>query len=247
MRLDLYLVETGLASSRERAKTLIKSGSVTIDGVVCTKPAEEVGENPQDSEIAVTEPLKYVSRGGYKLEFALIAFDINVKDFICLDIGASTGGFTDCLLQNGASSVIAVDVGTNQLHESLKNDERVKSLEQSDFRKFDNAHFADIKLDLIVCDVSFISITKVIPAITGIMNEKTRALLLIKPQFEIKGRHKNGIIRDKAKRKQAVETVVSFAEAAGLKVLGVKECPFTGKDGNIEFFMLCEKCEKAIL
>jgi 23S rRNA (cytidine1920-2'-O)/16S rRNA (cytidine1409-2'-O)-methyltransferase len=240
MRLDLYLVEAGFASSRERAKTLIKSGSVTVDGAVCTKPAEEVNEN---SDTAVTEPLKYVSRGGYKLEFALTAFDIDVKNLICLDIGASTGGFTDCLLQAGASSVIAVDVGSNQLHESLKSDSRVKSLEQSDFRKLDNEYFRDIKLDFIVCDVSFISITKVIPAIADVMNKGTRALLLIKPQFEIKGRHKNGIIRDKAKRKQAVETVTSFAEAAGLKVMGVKECPFTGKDGNIEFFMLCEKAK----
>jgi 23S rRNA (cytidine1920-2'-O)/16S rRNA (cytidine1409-2'-O)-methyltransferase len=242
MRLDLYLMETGLVSSRERAKTLIKSGAVTIDGTVCTKPAEEVTGN---SDVAVTEPLKYVSRGGYKLEFALTAFDINVKDFICLDIGASTGGFTDCLLQKDASSVIAVDVGSNQLHESLKNDERVKSLEQSDFRNIDNSYFTDTKLDLIVCDVSFISITKIIPTITDIMNEKTRSLILIKPQFEIKGKHKNGIIRDKAKRKQALETVTSFAEAAGLAVLSIKECPFTGKDGNIEFFMLCKKGERS--
>jgi 23S rRNA (cytidine1920-2'-O)/16S rRNA (cytidine1409-2'-O)-methyltransferase len=243
MRLDLYLVEAGLASSRERAKTLIKSGAVTIDGAVCTKPAEEVSKK---ADIAVTEPFKYVSRGGYKLEFALSAFNINVKKFICLDIGASTGGFTDCLLQNGAKSVIAVDVGTNQLHESLKSDERVRSLEQSDFRNIDNSYFGEIEIDFIVCDVSFISITKIIPAIIGVMNEKTQALMLIKPQFEIKGRHKNGIIRDKAKRKQVVSDVTAFSESAGLKVLGIKECPFTGKDGNIEFFMLCKKAKRLI-
>jgi 23S rRNA (cytidine1920-2'-O)/16S rRNA (cytidine1409-2'-O)-methyltransferase len=238
MRLDLYLVESGLASTRERAKTLIKSGSVTIDGNICTKPAAEV---TQAADVDVTAPLKYVSRGGYKLEYALKAFEIDVNDAVALDIGASTGGFCDCLLQHGAKSVTAVDVGSNQLHETLKNDKRVKSIEQSDFRNLDPSVLGDVKLDLIVCDVSFISITKILPSIISVMSTGTQALILIKPQFEIKGRHKNGIIRDRQKRQQAVETVTSFAEAAGLKVVGVNECPFTGKDGNIEFFMLCAK------
>jgi 23S rRNA (cytidine1920-2'-O)/16S rRNA (cytidine1409-2'-O)-methyltransferase len=218
------------------ANCTVTSGAA--DGTKVNSSTAVARPNP---EITVLSPLKYVSRGGNKLEFALGTFAIDVAGFSCLDIGASTGGFTDCLLQHGAKSVCAVDVGTNQLHESLKSDSRVRSFEQSDFRNLDSSILDGANLDFIVCDVSFISITKIIPAIINIMPSGSRSLLLIKPQFEIKGRHKNGIVRDEKQQKAAVRTVIDFAAAAGLKVLGVKECPFTGKDGNVEFFMLCER------
>ncbi|MDR0903679.1 MAG: TlyA family RNA methyltransferase [Ruminococcus sp.] len=231
MRLDLYLAENGFAESREKAKTLIKSGAVTVDGRVCTKPAFETN----NEEIKISTPLKYVSRGGYKLEFALDSFSVDPRGKICMDIGASTGGFTDCLLQRGAKRVIAVDVGTAQLHPSLLADPRVTSIEQADFRGLN--HEGE-PIDLFVCDVSFISATKILPGLKNLMGENSRALILIKPQFEIKSRRKNGIIKDKKQRAEAVSGVIAAAEALGLKNHGVKECPFTGKDGNIEFFLM---------
>jgi 23S rRNA (cytidine1920-2'-O)/16S rRNA (cytidine1409-2'-O)-methyltransferase len=232
MRLDLYLVKHGLTESRERAKELIKSGAVALEGQIITKPAFEVF----DEKIEITASQKYVSRGGYKLEFALQAFDLDTADLVCMDIGASTGGFTDCLLQSGAKLVYAVDVGTAQLHPSLKSDPRVISAEQTDFRKLEAAAFPPI--DLFVCDVSFISATKILPALKSLMHSSSKALILIKPQFEIKGRHKNGIIKSKSEREKAVENVLEAAKALGLEPKGVKECPFTGKDGNIEYFLL---------
>jgi 23S rRNA (cytidine1920-2'-O)/16S rRNA (cytidine1409-2'-O)-methyltransferase len=242
MRLDIYLVENGFETSRERAKTLIKSGAVTLNGKVITKPAEEV---PEETVINITDPLKYVSRGGYKLEFALSAFDIAVTDFTCIDIGASTGGFTDCLLQHGAKRVYAVDVGTAQLAEKLRSDPRVVSIEQTDIREISNSNriFTEsceiITCDFITCDVSFISITKILPDIYALMvNYKIpSALLLIKPQFEIPGRHKNGIIRGGTEREKCVTSVLTACEALGLRKKGLAECPVNGKDGNVEYFL----------
>ncbi|MDR0986975.1 MAG: TlyA family RNA methyltransferase [Ruminococcus sp.] len=231
MRLDLYLAENGFAESREKAKTLIKSGAVAVGGRVITKPAFEA----EDEEVKVLSPLKYVSRGGYKLEFALDSFAVDPTGKICMDIGASTGGFTDCLLQRGARRVIAVDVGTAQLHPSLLADPRVVSIEQADFRSL---NYAGEKIELFVCDVSFISVTKILPALKNLMAKDSHALILIKPQFEIRSRRKNGIIKDNRERAEAVKNVIAAAEALGLKNAGVKECPFTGKDGNIEYFMM---------
>jgi 23S rRNA (cytidine1920-2'-O)/16S rRNA (cytidine1409-2'-O)-methyltransferase len=310
MRLDIYLVEKGFAESREKAKTLIKSGAVAVDGRVITKPAEDImceggetfgsggifvdgehyrggescggGETSVNSElcmsgetsgnrepcpkIEILNPLKYVSRGGYKLEFALENFSVNPGGKTCMDIGASTGGFTDCLLKRGARRVIAVDVGTAQLHPSLKADPRVVSIEQSDFRKLDfsgefsrehsegitSGHSVGITrelsegitkelsgepINLFVCDISFISAVKILPGIRELMKGDSRALILIKPQFEIFGRRKNGVIKSERDRKAAVKNVLNAAEALGLETIGVKECPFTGKDGNIEYFL----------
>ncbi|MDR0974946.1 MAG: TlyA family RNA methyltransferase [Ruminococcus sp.] len=246
MRLDLYLVQKGFAESRERAKTLIKSGAVAVDGRIITKSAEDIptgqitptdGSNTANipaPEIEILSPLKYVSRGGYKLEFALDSFSVFPKDKICMDIGASTGGFTDCLLQRGARRVYAVDVGTAQLHPTLFADPRVISLEQSDFRTLE---FSGEAIDLFVCDVSFISVTKILPGIFALMGSGSSALILIKPQFEGAGYRKNGVIKDKRERLKAVTNVVSEAEAFGFAKMAVKECPFTGKDGNVEYFL----------
>jgi 23S rRNA (cytidine1920-2'-O)/16S rRNA (cytidine1409-2'-O)-methyltransferase len=236
------MIENGYEKSRERAKVLIKSGAVTVNGVVSTKPAEDV---PETAVINVTEPLKYVSRGGYKLEFALKHFNIDVTDFTCIDIGASTGGFTDCLLQHGAKQVYAVDVGTNQLAPKLCADPRVISLEQTDFREIGNTNrYFPKSFDLVTCDVSFISVTKILPHIYALLTRtasKTSpppsALLLIKPQFEIPGRHKNGIIRSKHERERAVENVLAACKTLGLHNKGFAECPVNGKDGNIEYFL----------
>jgi 23S rRNA (cytidine1920-2'-O)/16S rRNA (cytidine1409-2'-O)-methyltransferase len=247
MRLDLFLLEKGFETSRERAKTLINAGSVTVDSKIITKPSFDVDD---EAHVEISEPLKYVSRGGLKLEFALHAFNIDAANSVCLDIGASTGGFTDCLLKHGAKLVYAVDVGTNQLAPALKNNTRVVSYEKQNILS-DFADFADIAgdfpheaADLIVCDVSFISVTKILPRIKTLMgmsmstNEKCSALVLIKPQFEIPGRHKNGIIKSAKERAQAVDNVKNTATALGLNVCGIKECPVSGKDGNVEYFML---------
>jgi 23S rRNA (cytidine1920-2'-O)/16S rRNA (cytidine1409-2'-O)-methyltransferase len=264
MRLDVYLVEHGFEKSRERAKALITAGAVKIDGTVITKPAYDVsggkdtpnsvsdGDNTSNYMIEITDTLKYVSRGGYKLEFALKAFNINANNTICIDIGASTGGFTDCLLQHGAKCVYAVDVGTDQLDPKLKSDSRVVSLEQQNIL---SEVFAGMSAksaastasaspvlpdnaDIIVCDVSFISVTKILPRIKQLMSTDSKALVLIKPQFEIKSRRKNGVVRDKKEREKAVQNVTESSLALGLSVLGVKECPVNGKDGNVEYFML---------
>jgi 23S rRNA (cytidine1920-2'-O)/16S rRNA (cytidine1409-2'-O)-methyltransferase len=230
MRLDIYLAEKGFAESREKAKTLIKSGAVAVNGMVITKPAFEV----EDIDVEILNPLKYVSRGGYKLEFALDSFEVNPEGKVCMDIGASTGGFTDCLLQRGARCVVAVDVGTAQLHPSLLSDPRVISIEQSDFR---GLKFSGEPINLFVCDVSFISVTKILPGIRELMRGDSRALILIKPQFEILGRRKNGVIKNERERKAAVNNVLETLVALGLENTGVKECPFTGKDGNVEYFL----------
>jgi 23S rRNA (cytidine1920-2'-O)/16S rRNA (cytidine1409-2'-O)-methyltransferase len=193
--------------------------------------------------------LKYVSRGGYKLEFALKAFNINANNTICIDIGASTGGFTDCLLQHGAKCVYAVDVGTDQLDPKLKSDSRVVSLEQQNILSevfagvsaksaASTASALPDNADIIVCDVSFISATKILPRIKQLMSIDSKALVLIKPQFEIKSRRKNGVVRVKKEREQAVQNVTESSLALGLSILGVKECPVNGKDGNVEYFML---------
>jgi 23S rRNA (cytidine1920-2'-O)/16S rRNA (cytidine1409-2'-O)-methyltransferase len=243
MRLDLFLLQKGFEKSRERAKVLISEGAVTVNAKIVTKPSLNIDDSDcVEVTDEVTDTLKYVSRGGLKLEFALTAFEICAKDCVCIDIGASTGGFTDCLLQNGAKLVYAVDVGTDQLDPTLRGDSRVISLEQQNILSEDFPHEDP---DLIVCDVSFISVTKILPRIKSLMsinktNENCKALILIKPQFEIPGKHKNGIIKSGKERALAVENVKNTAQALGLVVCGVKECPVNGKDGNVEYFMMLE-------
>ncbi|MCR5584464.1 MAG: TlyA family RNA methyltransferase [Lachnospiraceae bacterium] len=240
-RLDALLVKNGSAPSRERAKEMIKAGRVFVNGKVITKASFTVGET--DDIKTEGEGLKYVSRGGLKLEKAITEFNICLEGLTCMDIGASTGGFTDCMLQNGAAKVLAVDVGTDQLVEKLKNDPRVISMEQTNIRYLTPHDIGNIGIDFISADVSFISLTKVLPVIFTLLKEGGESICLIKPQFEA-GRQalsKKGIIKDKAVRDKAVADVSRFAEDTGFKVLGITASPIEGGDGNVEFLIFLKK------
>ncbi len=234
MRLDLYLSANGLAKSRSRASELIAGGFVTVDGKTVTKPAYDVNGG---NEVKVTgEEHGFVGRGGMKLDGALTRFDISVKDFICADIGASTGGFTDCLLKRGAAHVYAVDSGHGQLDDSLVNDPRVTNIEGC------NARFLDVsvipeKCNCAVCDVSFISQTLIIPALPKILAEGGIYVALIKPQFEC-GREalsKGGIVKDKKQHIAAIRKVLSASIENGLMPQKIMKSPIKGGDGNTEF------------
>lgn len=231
MRLDLYLVNEGLADSREGAKRLIEEGLVTVNGAVVTKPAKDMTGTP---EVAVT-PKKYVGRGGEKLEAALTLFGIDPTGLDVLDIGASTGGFTDCLLQHGAKSAVAVDAGMGQLHPRLLADARVRNVEKYNARYLDVADTG--KVDLAVMDVSFISQTYILPRIPQVLREGGGLVSLIKPQFEA-GRgalNKQGVVRHEKDRIFAVARVLEAARAAGLVPVGLAPSPILGGDGNEEF------------
>ena len=234
MRLDVFLGDSGICRSRTEAKGFISEGSVSVDGIVVTKPSFEVDGT---ENIAVDKSAKkYVSRGGLKLEAALIHFDISVEGTKAIDVGASSGGFTDCLLQRGASHVIAVDSGTMQLSTILRDDPRVTVLENYNARYMESEHFEFVP-DLAVMDVSFISATLIIPAVSKILSKTGTFICLIKPQFEVgrSGLGKGGIVKNKALQKGAVEKVLSSAEAVGFKNVGVIESPILGGDGNVEF------------
>lgn len=231
MRLDLYLVSCGLADSREGAKRLIEEGLVCLNGTVATKPAKDiVGEQT----VTVT-PKKYVGRGGEKMEAALSYFGIDPTGLAVLDIGASTGGFTDCLLQNGAKSAVTVDAGTGQLHPRLLADGRVRNIEKY------NARYLSVtdtgRADLAVMDVSFISQTYILPQIPPVLNEGGMLVSLIKPQFEAGRRalNKQGIVRHEKDRIFAVTRVLESARAVGLVPVGLAPSPILGGDGNEEF------------
>lgn len=230
MRLDTYLVENHHCS-RSRAKLLIEDGAVTINGVVFTKANKTVQAT---DVVAITDTIKFVSRAGLKLEYALGAFSINPAGHTCLDIGSSTGGFTDCLLKSGALHVDAVDVGTDQLVPSIKDDARVSTYEQTDIRAFTNDH----RYDLIVCDASFISLTKIIPEIPRFAEEGAEVVLLIKPQFEV-GKEflgKGGIVTDEMRIIEVITDIVTLARAHDLKLNDeIKQCPIKGGDGNQEY------------
>lgn len=237
MRLDQYLAEKGLCKSRTAAQSLIKSGGVSVNGAPCTKPACDVSE--QDEVIVTGEQLKYVGRGGLKLEGAVNAFELQLSGFACLDIGSSTGGFTDCMLQNGAAKVYAVDVGTDQLDPKLRADSRVVVMEQTDIR---TAQLPE-QVDFVGTDVSFISLKQVIPHINRLLKNGGRAVALIKPQFEA-GRqalNKKGIVKDEKIRRRVVEDITQFAEQCGFSLLGVTDSPVQGGDGNTEYLMYIEK------
>lgn len=234
MRLDLYLTEQGLVSSRTEAKGFITSSCVKVNGKVITKPAFDVGA---DADVEVDKSSKkYVGRGGLKLEAAISSFGINVRGKRAIDIGASSGGFTDCLLQNGAASVIAVDSGTGQLVDSLRRDERVISIENYNARYMKSSDLPYIP-DLCVMDVSFISATYIMPAIRNILAPGADFVCLIKPQFEVgrSGLGKGGIVKSDKLRREAVDKVIDFARQIGFATLSVIESPIIGGDGNIEF------------
>ena len=246
-RLDKLLVDRGLAESRTKAQALIMAGVVLVDDQRASKPSDTVASDSQIRIKGGDDPSsRYVGRGGLKLERALRDFEIDVNDFHCLDVGASTGGFTDCLLQHGARHVVAVDVGHNQIDWRLRTDSRVEIRERVNARYLQPDDFPT-KFDLVVMDVSFISATKIMPAIVPLLKPAGRLIILIKPQFEV-GRGevgKGGIVRDPEQRARVIEEVNAAAKELGLDVRGVIESPIQGADGNVEFLALYEINKRA--
>ena len=244
-RIDKLLVERGLAPSRTRAQALVMAGVVLVGEQRVSKPSETF---PPDAAIRLRgggDPAtRYVGRGGLKLEKALREFKIDADGLVCLDVGASTGGFTDCLLQHGARRVVAVDVGHNQIDWRLRSDPRVEVREGVNARYLQAEDFP-IKFDLIVMDVSFISATKILPALVPLLAEGGRIITLIKPQFEV-GRGevgRGGIVSDPAQHARVIEEVNRAALDLGLRVRGPVESPIRGADGNREFLALYERVE----
>lgn len=236
MRLDIFLAENGLVRSRSKAKELIESGNVTVKGTIITKPSFVV-ENIDISEIDIKLTEKYVSRGGLKLEGIIDAFGIDVSGAVCVDIGASTGGFTDCLLQNGAQKVYAFDSGAGQLAPSIAANPAVISKEKFNARNICRNDIENTEADIVVMDVSFISQTYIIPNIPSLLCDGGIFISLIKPQFEAgqSAIGKGGLVRSVSDRKRSVERVVDCAVSYGLVPMGLMESPIEGGDGNIEF------------
>lgn len=235
VRADLLLVQRGLVETRERARQLIMAGRARVGTDVLVKPATLLDEA---APIEVVEPERYVSRGGYKLEAALDAFNIDVTGLRCLDLGASTGGFTDCLLQRGAASVIAVDVGRAQLHQSLRDDPRVTLLEGVNARELPELP----PVDVFVADLSFISLRKVLPSVAHRVPAGTPGVVLFKPQFEA-GRAevpRGGVIRDPAVRERALAAFRDWCNDAGWVIRGKMASPLAGASGNVEALLSVE-------
>ena len=245
-RIDKLLVERGLAASRTKAQALVMAGVVLVNDQRVAKPSEVFGDDDVIRVKGADDPAsRYVGRGGLKLEAALREFKLDVTGYVCLDVGASTGGFTDCLLQHGASRVVAIDVGHNQLDWRLRNDPRVEVREGVNARYLKPDDFAE-RFDLAVMDVSFISATKVMPAIIPLLTEEARLVTLIKPQFEV-GRTevgRGGIVSDPSKHARVVEEVSRAAASLGLHARGVIESPIRGGDGNLEFLALYERLKR---
>jgi 23S rRNA (cytidine1920-2'-O)/16S rRNA (cytidine1409-2'-O)-methyltransferase len=234
-RLDILLYEKALVESREKGKAFIMEGKVFVNNVKITKAGTRFTE--KDS-IEIRGLQKYVSRGGLKLEHAVKKFGINIKNKICMDIGASTGGFTDCLLQNGAAKVYAVDVGYGQLHWKLRNNNRVIVLERENFRTMEREKIPDI-IHLSVIDVSFISLKLIVPKVSDFLSEKGEIIALIKPQLEAGKKHvgKGGIVKDPEIHKQVINSLSSFFSQIGLQIENITESPLLGQKGNKEFLI----------
>ncbi len=241
-RLDQLVFDRGLAPSRERAKTSIMAGLVFVDGQRADKPGTMI--DPEKNIELRGQTLKYVSRGGLKLEKALKVFDVDPTGLVCLDCGASTGGFTDVLLQGGAARVYAVDVGYGQLAWKVRNDPRVVNLERTNARYLTREQIPEAP-DIAVMDLAFISVRLVIPAVSELLRENGDIVCLIKPQFEA-GREKvgkKGVVRDAATHLEVVEGFLDFAAGAGFTVMGLDYSPIRGPEGNIEYLCHLKKGE----
>lgn len=239
-RLDVLLVKKELAPSREKAKALIMSGIVYVDG----QKEDKAGASFEETALLEVRgtSLPYVSRGGLKLQKAFQVFPICVKDAVCLDIGASTGGFTDCMLQNGAKKVYAIDVGHGQLDWKLRTDERVVCMEKTNFRYVQEQDIPE-KMDFAATDVSFISLTKILLPAKSLLKEHACMVCLIKPQFEA-GKEKvgkKGVISDPDVHREVIETIETFAFSAGFEILGLDFSPIKGPEGNIEYLLFLRK------
>ncbi|MCL1971580.1 MAG: TlyA family RNA methyltransferase [Endomicrobia bacterium] len=237
-RLDILIFEKGLAETRTKAQAFIIGGSVLVNGQVEYKPSAVVGE---EGIVELKDVNPYVSRGGLKLESAINALNIDIKGFICLDIGASTGGFTDCMLQKGAVKVYAVDVGTGQLHYKLRQDLRVINIENINFRYFDNSLIKD-QIDFATIDVSFISLDKILPMAFKTVKDSGFVLAMIKPQFELEPSEiKKGVVRDEKLRQKAIKKIKDFAYNLGFKIISEADSGLKGPKGNLEHFVLLKK------
>ena len=244
VRADVRLVELGLAPSREKARTLIMAGEVFIDTLRIDKPGAAV---PEDALLTVKEQaIPFVSRGGLKLDKAVRKYGLDFTDMVTMDVGASTGGFTDCMLQNGAVKVYAIDVGTNQLAWKLRQDERVVSMEKTNIRYVTPEDIAD-PIDFSSIDVAFISLTKVLIPVWNLLKNGGRVVCLVKPQFEA-GREKvgkKGVVRDKKVHEEVVCHIMTYALSMGFEILGLSYSPIKGPEGNIEYLLYIEKPQDA--
>lgn len=241
-RLDTLLVERGLVESRKRAQSLILAGKVKVDGQVAHKPGKRV---PTEAEITLKEALPYVGRGGLKLKEALSRFRLDVAGLICADVGASTGGFTDCLLQHGAAKVYAIDVGYGQLAWELRQDPRVVALERTNVRYLEGL---PEPIDLATIDVSFISLGLTLPPVLNFLKAEGQIIALVKPQFEA-GREqvgKGGVVKDPEVHRQVLHKVATMAQDLGLRILGLIPSPLLGPAGNVEFFIHLSKSERGV-
>ncbi len=245
-RLDVLLVKRNLADSREKAKAIIMSGNVFVEGQREDKAGSTFSDEVQIEIKGHTLP--YVSRGGLKLEKAMKNFDLNLQDKVCTDVGSSTGGFTDCMLQNGARKVFAIDVGRGQLAWKLRQDERVVSMEKTNIRYVTPEDLGE-PIDFSSIDVSFISLTKVLLPIRNYLKEDGEIVALIKPQFEA-GREKvgkKGVVREKSTHHEVIEQVLTYAESIGFQVLELEYSPIKGPEGNIEYLVHLKKTEEPIV
>ena len=246
IRLDCAVFEQGFAESREKAKALIMAGVVYVNN----EKTDKAGTMIKSTDVLEvrSNPLKYVSRGGLKLEKAMSAFSLDLSGCVCADIGASTGGFTDCMLQNNASLVYAIDVGYGQLAWKLRTDERVINLERTNFRHVTREQIPN-ELDFASIDVSFISLKLILPVLRELLKENGRAVCLIKPQFEAGKERvgKKGVVRDKAVHIDVVKDLTEFMVSSGFSVLGLEFSPIKGPEGNIEYLAYIEKSENSYM
>lgn len=244
-RLDVLLVKRNLVQTREKAKRIIMSGNVFVNG----QREDKAGSSFDDKvEIQLKGvPLKYVSRGGFKLEKAINKFNLDLREKVCMDVGSSTGGFTDCMLQSGAKKVYAIDVGTNQLAWKLRQDDRVVSMEKTNIRYVIPEQIPDV-IEFTSIDVAFISLTKILIPVREILKNLGEVICLIKPQFEA-GREKvgkKGVVRDKKVHKEVIETIIIYAISIGFHILNLDFSPITGPEGNIEYLLHLRKKDNMV-